>query len=616
MKIKAMIVVLTMLFGYFTGAIFTRAEVVDKLLFYDGFNYSTNNGDTELFGKGTGWGGKYLNDSHITRRYFTRPGDMGYPDLATTNGFLCYTNGSTREDILGRALFTQRSDNTAVADLLNQNLCFGKSGTSIWASSLIVPHIADPDTWISYHKIKESVQTPGDPSFPIEMTPYSMNLEDPGLIRAGVFQDKSLQDGKYYWTLNVGQNYIKTSKEMVDNQNAFVVLKIEFTEIGGTINLYINPSVSDGPGEPDATFIVDNSPININAVGYMGNDSRELTGLDEIRIGTTYRAIAPIFKLFSGFVPGAVNNGPVTITLLEDAQSATLNGRFFNSTIKASLSMNYQLIVLGEDGKSYTYDFIVKNDSEPSVEDYENPMKVVRMDVEQYIKEGEHVNSDIQIHLAAIVKTWTFKILKDGIEIPAAADQVKLYEDGLYSITISDSYGKSKSISFTVDKTKPVVEVIDNVVKLPDNAVAINEVVLNVTDKNLNQKAITLNGKAITWPVSNKVSAKGLYQIKANDKAGNQTIKNITINSAIKVTSVKLSKTVLKLKVGKTYRLLASLNPKNATNKLFTWTSSKTSIATVSSSGLIKAKKAGKVTITVKSKDGSKTSKCVLTVTK
>ena len=82
----------------------------------------------------------------------------------------------------------------------------------------------------------------------------------------------------------------------------------------------------------------------------------------------------------------------------------------------------------------------------------------------------------------------------------------------------------------------------------------------------------------------------------------------------VDVTSVSVSPTSLSLKVGKTGTLTGSVSPSNATNKTLTYSSSNTSVATVSSAGVVTAKAAGTATITVKSNNG-KTATSKVTVT-
>ena len=72
-----------------------------------------------------------------------------------------------------------------------------------------------------------------------------------------------------------------------------------------------------------------------------------------------------------------------------------------------------------------------------------------------------------------------------------------------------------------------------------------------------------------------------------------------------------------KITAGKSRQLSLKVSPSNASNKNITWSSSRTSVATVTNKGLFKAKKAGKTVITAKANDGSKKSvKFTITVEK
>jgi hypothetical protein len=84
----------------------------------------------------------------------------------------------------------------------------------------------------------------------------------------------------------------------------------------------------------------------------------------------------------------------------------------------------------------------------------------------------------------------------------------------------------------------------------------------------------------------------------------------------ISVESVSLDKTELELSVGETASLTASIIPSNATNTSVTWSSSNTSVATVSSKGVVTGVSVGTATITVTTSDREKTTKCTVTVTK
>ena len=82
----------------------------------------------------------------------------------------------------------------------------------------------------------------------------------------------------------------------------------------------------------------------------------------------------------------------------------------------------------------------------------------------------------------------------------------------------------------------------------------------------------------------------------------------------IAVTGVSLNKTTLSLETGGSETLTATIAPEGATDQTVTWSSDKESVATVSSAGLVTAVAAGEATITVTTKDGSKTATCAVTV--
>ena len=105
----------------------------------------------------------------------------------------------------------------------------------------------------------------------------------------------------------------------------------------------------------------------------------------------------------------------------------------------------------------------------------------------------------------------------------------------------------------------------------------------------------------------------------SNGKTNNVTIRcsisaSTSTNTTVSVGKVSLNKTSASVTVGNTVTLTPTITPINATNKNVTWTSSNTSVATVTN-GVVKGVKAGNATITVRTADGSKTATCAVTVT-
>ena len=101
----------------------------------------------------------------------------------------------------------------------------------------------------------------------------------------------------------------------------------------------------------------------------------------------------------------------------------------------------------------------------------------------------------------------------------------------------------------------------------------------------------------------------------SNDNKNDSNTDDSNNNVPISVAGVSLSET-LGLVVGGSSTLTAVISPTNATNKNVTWSSSNTSVATVSSKGVVTAVSEGTATITVETSDGGYTADCTVNVTK
>ena len=191
-------------------------------------------------------------------------------------------------------------------------------------------------------------------------------------------------------------------------------------------------------------------------------------------------------------------------------------------------------------------------------------------------------------------------------------------EDGSYKATCTVTVKAPEPVTIavtgvTLDKTSAELYVGDN-----------TSLVATVAPANA-------TNKAVTWTSSDTsvatVSNSGVVNAT---KVGTATITVTTVDGSYKatcavtvkapepvitaVTGVTLNKTSAELYVGDNTSLVATVAPANATNKAVTWTSSDTSVATVSNSGVVNAIKAGETIITVTTADGSYKVTCVVTV--
>jgi Bacterial surface proteins containing Ig-like domains len=210
-------------------------------------------------------------------------------------------------------------------------------------------------------------------------------------------------------------------------------------------------------------------------------------------------------------------------------------------------------------------------------------------------------------------------------------------------LAIEEVSGLAAEIEITVKAKKAVSNSNSNSNSNINKKVAVNSISLNKSSATITVgDSVTINAtvrpanatnKKIAWSSSNtaiatvnangKITAKkagtAIITAKTNDGNKTATIK-ITVEekkpAIISVTGITLSKTNLSIEAGKSSTLTYTIAPTNATNQEVSWSSSNTAVATVDSNGKITAKAEGNATITVTTKDGSKTATCSVVVTK
>jgi uncharacterized protein YjdB/glycosidase len=94
----------------------------------------------------------------------------------------------------------------------------------------------------------------------------------------------------------------------------------------------------------------------------------------------------------------------------------------------------------------------------------------------------------------------------------------------------------------------------------------------------------------------------------------NNTWYDTNPGTSIAVTGITVTPTSGTINVNGTLQLNATVAPSNASNKTVTWTSSNTTVATVSASGLVTGNAGGTATITVTTQDGNKIATANITV--
>ncbi len=224
-------------------------------------------------------------------------------------------------------------------------------------------------------------------------------------------------------------------------------------------------------------------------------------------------------------------------------------------------------------------------------------------------------------------KELSWKSLTTSVATVDAEGNVKAVKPGTAKIRVSTTDGSKLNAECEVTVTKAKVAV---------TGVSLDNTLLLISVGESRKLSATVKpsgatNKEVSWTSNNESVAtvdsngnvKGLKEgsatitVTTKDGSKSATCK-VTVSkpvSTIAVTGVSLNKTSLSLTVGGSQSLSATVSPSNASDKSVSWKSSDTSVATVDGSGNVKAVKAGTATITVTTKDGSKTATCKVTVT-
>ena len=239
----------------------------------------------------------------------------------------------------------------------------------------------------------------------------------------------------------------------------------------------------------------------------------------------------------------------------------------------------------------------------------------------QKIQDEAVVREKVELMLsdAQIDKYVNNKPLKDyftqqGVEVipNSNEDIVKIIVDG-YQITIDEE----------------TLKILDMVVYVETEGVDLSHYSLKIalgTKESLNHMVYPNDATNldVIWESANEEIATvvngevsglqvGTTQITVKTLDGDfSAVCEVTV--VIPVTGVTLNETQITLAEEGSATLTATVEPNDATNKNITWTSSDSTVATVTD-GVVQAINKGTATITVRTEDGSYTAECTVTVT-
>ena len=201
--------------------------------------------------------------------------------------------------------------------------------------------------------------------------------------------------------------------------------------------------------------------------------------------------------------------------------------------------------------------------------------------------------------------------VKDGVVTAHAAGKATI------TCSAKDNSGKKATCTVTVTEDKLVSSVtIDrkNVTMKTGDALQLKAAVVpdNATNKGIqwssnNTRVATVNSSS--GIVTAQADGNAIITATALDGGGAKDTCTVTVSKKILVNSIMLNKYTLSLHKNTSFDLTATVCPENAGNRAVSWSSSNTSVATVSNSGKVTAHATGEATITCSALDGSGISK-------
>ena len=300
----------------------------------------------------------------------------------------------------------------------------------------------------------------------------------------------------------------------------------------------------------------------------------------------------------SGYVKG-LKEGTATITvktLINEIQSECLVTVEGNGVTVQSINLNSKNIDLAV-GHTYglTYRITPSNATELGAVFYSSDPSVATVDskgVVRGVREGTAIIT-ISTNNGNLTDTANVTVYKKGTTTTTQTGEVVQTVNYPSSIKLS-----SNSLSLDVGSTGQLKATIT-----PSNAIS------TLTWSSSNPKVATVDGNGLVRAIgagSANIVAKTIDNKTASCKI---TVVKKSGSSSAKVTRINITTKYIKMVVGgKPFQMFAEIFPSTATNRTISWSSSNPKVASVDSSGTVRALSDGSVVITARSVDGGHTS--------
>ncbi len=225
---------------------------------------------------------------------------------------------------------------------------------------------------------------------------------------------------------------------------------------------------------------------------------------------------------------GEGENNPTTPTVDYKALLDELANMVENATSKEDLAEAEQF----RKDNNITEENVAALDDETANETYDEVVAILTDNDSPVVTpddlNGSFTNKDsVSVEITDTTDV-SYTLTINGEEV-TDVDLANLTEEGNYELTVTDSAFNSTTITFTVDRTNPVVGSTDD--RITDGTYHPGSVPVRVSEDNL--ASITVNGEEVEFEGTiweEKFTSNGTFEIVATDKAGNSATFTFTVD--------------------------------------------------------------------------------------
>lgn len=344
---------------------------------------------------------------------------------------------------------------------------------------------------------------------------YNTSPTNEDVVVTAETNEGTLNATSHTFTENGSFDFIATDTPGNETVRTITITNIDKVAPVITVNPY-----NEAPTNKDVTVTVTTNEGKMNASSHTFTENGEFEFVATDEAGNVTKVTVAISNIdktpptVSDVINGFAYNKNVTPTFSEG--TATLNGKPYNAGSEISAEGSYTLVVTDEVGNATTVTFTIDKTA-PVVSGVLN---------------NQYYNKDVMPTFTEGTATLNGKTFMSGTPVST---------DGVYTLVVRDTAGNETTVSFTIDKTSPTID-INTVKAVTDNknqktTVSGNAepgasiwVYLFGTDTEVGNGIVGTNG-SFSFDLNLRQSNNTQLTVRAIDKAGNFSDVKVTVSN-------------------------------------------------------------------------------------